>query len=57
MGVKPKRKPRKKSDFERTLESNERAGMPDGAAWALAEEMCGLDPGEGAYQLEPEDSP
>jgi len=40
--------------FRDYLEANEAAGMPDGAAWALAEEMAGLDCGDGVYELEQE---
>jgi hypothetical protein len=41
--------------FRSYLQDNEAAGMPDGAAWALAEEMAGLDCGDGVDYLESED--
>jgi len=42
--------------FREALEMNEAAGMPDGAAWALAEEMAGLETGDGVDHLE-DDTP
>lgn len=36
-----------KSAFQDFLDMNDASGMAEGAAWALAEEMAGLEPGEG----------
>lgn len=55
MTARPKRKPRPKSDFEQNLDDNEAAGMPPGAAWAMAEEMAGLECGDGIDFIDMED--
>jgi hypothetical protein len=47
----PVKRLRERTAFEEALDANDEAGMPEGAAWALAEEMAGLECGEGIDHL------